>query len=75
MLSVVCVKINWKGRRIMEGGISAQLKHDQQDKGRLTAQAGEFLMELGLFPMAALWKDVWDPYHSLTDSQLVSSHY
>lgn len=43
----------------MEKGISAELKHDEQDKGKLTV---EFLIRVVLYPMVGLWIDVCYPY-------------
>lgn len=50
----------------MEEGISAELKHDEQDKGKLTAQVVEFLIRVVLYPVIGLWIDVCYPYCSVT---------
>ena len=47
-------------------GIPPDLKHDEQDKGKLTARVVEFLIRMGLYPVVGLWIDVCYPYHSVT---------
>lgn len=49
----------------MKEGISVELKHDEQDKGKLTAQVVEFLIRVFLYPVVGLRIDVCYPYRSV----------
>lgn len=62
-----------KAERIMKEGISAELKYDEQDKGKLATQDVDSLIRVVLSPVVSLWTDVCYPYHLISSISFLTN--